>query len=315
MPKVVVTGGAGFIGSNLVELLVNSGYEVAVLDKLTYAGRIDNIEHLIKTKDVRFVLGDVCDMPLALSLYKEYDVVVHMAAESHVDRSLTGPEEFVRTEVLGVLPVLEAAKQYGRRVLVVSTDEVYGSVTAPVTEKAQLLPCNPYSGAKAAAEMMCRAYMKTYEIDIVIARPSNNLGPRQHPEKLVSKAITNLLKREKVPVYGKGLQIRDWIYVSDCCAALKILLELGKSGEAYNVTANQERQNIETVHRILACMGSNASAIRFVEDRQGHDFRYSMDAGKLRSLGWDPEVAFDEAIERTVKWYQENEVWWRKTHE
>ena len=312
--KVLVTGGAGFIGSHFVDLMMYEGHDVVVLDKLTYAGRRENLQQWDSNPRFEFVVGDVCEDLLVLTLAGDCDAIVHMAAQTHVDRSLgefIAVKEFIDTEVVGMLSVLHACKELGIRVLNVGTDEVYGQVLEGfATEEDPLQPRNPYSVCKAAAEMMCHSYFVSFGVDVVTARSCNNVGPRQHPEKLVPKMITNALRGEKLPVYGQGKQKREWIYVTDNCHALKRVLESGEAGEVYNVSACQEAENIDMVHSILRALGKGDDLIEFVTDRPGHDFRYAVSPEKLMKLGWQAKFGIKEALDMTVKWYQDNEWWW-----
>ncbi len=316
MHTILVTGGAGFIGSNFVRyLLANHDYDVVNLDKLTYAGNLDNLREVESDPRYRFVHGDICDGDMVARLMTDADAVVHFAAESHVDRSLVDPGAFIQTDVFGTYVLLEAAGQAGvERFLHVSTDEVYGQSLPGqrFTEEDPLRPRSPYAASKAGGELQCRAFIETYGLPVVIARPANNIGPRQYPEKAVPLFVTNALDNQPLPVYGQGLQVRDRLYVDDHCEALDLLLHRGELGEAYNISADNERPNIEVVETILELLEKPKSLIRFVEDRPGHDQRYSMDASKIRALGWQPKHDFQAAIEKTVAWYRDNRRWWEK---
>ena len=316
MRNVLITGGAGFIGSNFIRhLLANHDYQITNLDKLTYAGNLDNLRDVEKDPRYRFVQGDICDRELVGRLMGEVDTVVHFAAESHVDRSIEDPGAFIQTEVYGTFVLLEAARERGvERFLHISTDEVYGQSLGDqrFTESDPFRPRSPYAASKAGAELQCHAFVETYGLPIVIARPANNVGPRQYLEKAVPLFITNALDDEPLPLYGEGLQIRDRLYVDDHCEALDVLLQRGELGEAYNISADNERPNIEVVETILELLEKPKSLIRFVEDRPGHDQRYSMDSQKIRALGWSPKHDFTTAIDETVAWYRDNRWWWEK---
>ena len=330
--RVLVTGGAGFIGSNFVRLLRRErpAWRVVNLDKLTYAGNLENLAGIEEGPAYRFVRGDVADRELVDGLFREegFDAVVHFAAESHVDRSILDPSPFLDTNVKGTQVLLEAARaawlgdggpEAGdrRRVFVqVSTDEVYGSLgpdDPPFTEDSPLAPNSPYAASKAAADLLCRAYHVTYGLPVVVTRCGNNFGPYQFPEKLIPLFVTNALEGKPLPLYGDGRNVRDWIYVEDHCAALLRVLEAGRPGEVYNVSAGNERSNLEITRALLALLDRPADLIRFVADRPGHDRRYALSARKLRAeLGWAPGHTFDEALAATVRWYVENRPWWER---
>ncbi|WP_086792973.1 dTDP-glucose 4,6-dehydratase [Streptomyces thermovulgaris] len=316
--RVLVTGGAGFIGSHYVRSLLAEEYEgtrgigVTVLDKLTYAGNRANLpaEHPRLT----FVHGDVCDRAQLLDLLPGHDAVVHFAAESHVDRSITGAAEFVRTNVLGTQTVLDAALATGvERVVHVSTDEVYGSIDeGSWTEEWPLLPNSPYAASKAGSDLVARSYWRTHGLDVSVTRCSNNYGPYQHPEKLIPLFVTNLLQGLPVQVYGDGQNRREWLHVDDHCRAVHRVLMRGGAGEIYNVGGGTELTNLELTERILRLCGADRSMIRHVADRKGHDLRYSLDDTKIREeLGWSPRIAFDDGLAGTVAWYRDNPQWWR----
>lgn len=318
--KALVTGGCGFIGSNFVMHMLESHPDVSVvnLDLLTYAG---NLENLVDTKPYgeryRFVRGDITDAALVDSLISEKpDVVVNFAAESHVDRSILEAERFVRTNVLGTQTLLEACRRHSvGRFVQVSTDEVYGSLgpEGAFTEGHSLAPNSPYAASKAAADLLVRSYNRTYGLDTVITRCSNNYGPYQFPEKLIPLMITNALNDLELPVYGDGMNVRDWIHVKDHCAAIDLIMRKGAAGEVYNIGAERELPNLEIVRHILKRLDKPDSLIRFVRDRPGHDRRYAIDSTKLRSeLGWSPSVDFEIGLDGTVMWYIEHEVWWQR---
>ncbi len=313
--KILVTGGAGFIGSCFVRHILNkySGYKVINLDALTYAGNIENLDDIKDNKDYTFVHGSICDKKLVRDLIAEVDCVVNFAAESHVDRSITGPEIFIETNVQGTLNLLQNAKELGvDRYLQVSTDEVYGSLgkTGYFYETTPLAPNSPYSASKASADMLVRAYHETYKMPVLTTRCSNNYGPYQYPEKLIPFFISQLLKGKKVPVYGDGLNVRDWLYVYDHCAAIDTVLHKGRVGEVYNIGGHNEKTNMEITRLILEAMGKDESSIEYVKDRLGHDRRYAISNDKIQSeLGWSPSLTFEEGIKLTIDWYLKNQAW------
>jgi dTDP-glucose 4,6-dehydratase len=310
--RILVTGGAGFIGSNYVRARLAGHPEdtVAVLDKLTYAGRRENLGDL---PEERFELleGDIADRDTVARAIEGCDAVVSFAAESHVDRSIESPGEFIITDVFGAFVMLEAAREAGIRHLQVSTDEVYGSIEeGSFTEDSPLDPSSPYSASKAGGDLIVQAFQRTYGADAVICRSSNNYGPYQYPEKLIPLCILNALAADPLPVYGDGMQVRNWLYVEDNCAAIDVVLERGEAGEIYNVGGPDELPNIEAVRRILDLCGRDESLIEYVTDRPGHDRRYSLASEKVKALGWEPAVDFAEGLRRTVDWYRANEWWW-----
>ena len=300
--RLLVTGGCGFIGANFVRAVKA---DVVVLDKLGYGSNLNNL----KGVPHEFVKGDIADLDLVKSLVKRVDAVVNFAAETHVDRSIANPYPFLESNVKGVLNLLEAVKTYGVRLVHISTDEVYGE-GGPYREEDRLKPSSPYAATKAAADLLCMAYYRTYGVDVVIVRPSNNFGPYQHPEKLIPKATIRALLGLKIPIYGSGRNRREWTYVLDTVRAIELVLHKGESGEIYNVSAKNEFENIEVVKKILRILGKDESLIEYVEDRPGHDWRYSVDTTKIRKLGWEPIYDFDRALEETVKWYVENKWVW-----
>ena len=306
--KLLVCGGAGFIGSNFVRVrLAERGDEIVVLDKLTYAGRRENLEGL----DVRFVHGAIEDPDAVADAIAGADAVVNFAAETHVDRSIAEPDAFVTTHALGTYTLLEAARERGIRYLQVSTDEVYGSIeSGSFTESSPLQPSSPYSATKAGADLLVASYTHTYGAETVICRGSNNYGPYQYPEKLIPLMVLNALHGDRLPVYGDGMQVRNWLYVEDFARGIGQALEHGVPGEAYNVGGPDECPNIEVVRRIIELSGADESLIEHVTDRPGHDRRYSLGSEKVRALGWEAQVRFDEGLERTVAWYQDNTWWW-----
>jgi len=313
--RLLVTGGAGFIGSNYVRYALGKypDCELIVLDKLTYAGRLENLQEFIADPRFRFVRGDIASQADVDPLVAQVDAIVSFAAETHVDRSLLDPGGFIMTDVYGVFVLLEAARKYGTsRVVLVSTDEVYGSVLeGSSVETDRLDPRSPYSASKAGGELLARAYFTSYGVPVMITRGSNTFGPYQYPEKMLPLFVTNALDDQQLPLYGDGLNVRDWLYVFDHCSAIDLVLNSGEPGEIYNVGGGNERTNIEMTERILSLLGKPRSLIRFVADRPGHDRRYSLDTGKIRALGWFPTHDFDQAMADTVRWYVEHQEWWR----
>jgi dTDP-glucose 4,6-dehydratase len=310
MSRLLVTGGAGFIGSAYVRhrLAQHPGAEVRVLDKLTYAGREENLEGL---EGCELVVGDIADAEAVEAAIEGCDAVVNFAAESHVDRSIESPGEFIQTDVFGTFVLLEAARTRGIRHLQISTDEVYGSIEeGSFTESSPLEPSSPYSASKAGGDLLVGAYRNTYGTDSLIVRASNNYGPRQHPEKLIPLCILNALAGDPLPVYGDGMQVRNWLWVEDFAAAIDIVLARGEPGEVYNVGGPDEAANIDVVKAILRRTGRDESLITYVQDRPGHDRRYSLGSEKTKALGWKAQVGLEEGIERVVDWYRENEDWW-----
>lgn len=315
MKKMLVTGGAGFIGSCFVRHILNKypDYKVINLDALTYAGNIENLNDVKNNPNYSFVHGNICDKKLVRDLISQVDWVVNFAAESHVDRSITGPEIFIETNVQGTLNLLQASKEMGvEKYLQVSTDEVYGTLgkTGYFTETTPLAPNSPYSASKASGDLLARAYFETYGLPVLITRCSNNYGPYQYPEKLIPFFVSLLLKGEKVPVYGDGLNVRDWLYVYDHCEAIDVVLHKGKTGEVYNIGGHNEKTNMEITKLILNFMGKDESSIKYVEDRLGHDKRYAIDNTKIQTeLGWEPSLTFEEGIKLTIDWYLKNQAW------
>ncbi len=316
MKRILVTGGAGFIGSNFVRyMLARHNYEVVNLDKLTYAGNLDNLQGIEEDSRYRFVHGDISSAADVETAIAGCDAVVNFAAETHVDRSLVDAGAFIQADVYGVFVLLAAARRHSiERVLHISTDEVYGPrfADSPARETDALAPVNPYAASKAGGELQCQAFFRSYGLPVVISRSRNNIGPRQHPEKAVPLFVTNALEDQPLPVYGEGLQVRDRLYVDDDCEALDLLLHRGEPGEAYNVGADNERPNIEVAQAILDLLSKPRSLIRFVADRTQHDARYSLDMSKLRALGWSPRHDFASALEKTVAWYRDNRWWWER---
>lgn len=320
MVNVLVTGGAGFIGSNYVRsaLSAHPDWQVTTLDKLTYAGRLENLKGVLDHPRHTFVKGDVADPGVAAPLVKASDIVVHFAAETHVDRSLMSAGEFITTDVYGTFVLLEAAREAPRlrRFVQISTDEVYGSVSQGSSrETDEIRPRNPYAASKAGADRLAYSYWATYGVPVVITRASNNYGPYHFPEKVIPLFITNAIDNIPLPLYGDGLQERDWLHVADHCRAVDFLIEGGTSGEVYNVGGGNHERNIDLTKRILELVGKPESLIQPVADRIGHDRRYSLDTSKLRGLGWQPQVPFAGGLRETVTWYQQNPDWWRPIKE
>lgn len=315
MTTILVTGGAGFIGNCFIRHMLQkySNYKIINLDALTYAGNLENLYDVKDNPNYEFVNGDICDKDLVTQIVSGVDMIVNFAAETHVDRSITGPEIFIETNIKGTMTLLQAAKEFNiERYLQVSTDEVYGTLedTGYFTETTPLAPNSPYSASKAGADMLVRAYYETYKVPTLITRCSNNYGPYQYPEKLIPFFISRLLRGEKVPVYGDGLNVRDWLYVYDHCAAIDAVLHKGRVGEVYNIGGHNEKTNLEITHLILDAMNKDESSIEYVQDRLGHDRRYAISNNKITSeLGWKPSVTFEEGILLTIDWYLNNKSW------
>ena len=319
--KYLVTGGAGFIGSNFIHYLFQHSQECEIvnLDKLTYAGNLDNLKELEGNPRYKFVKGDIADEKIVGELVPQVDMIVNFAAETHVDRSILGPVEFVRTNVMGTQVLLEAARKNGnKRFHHISTDEVYGSIPLESnekwTEESPYKPRSPYSASKAASDHLVRAYFQTYGLPGTITNCANNVGPFMYPEKLIPLAITNLIEGKKVPVYGEGKQIREWLYVEDHCSAVDAVLQKGKAGETYFVGPGDDYvNNLGVVKKILQIMSLPEDRIEFVKDRPGHDAKYALDTTKIKKeLGWSPKYSLDETLRKTVEWYQNNQDWWKK---
>ena len=313
--RLLVTGGAGFIGNCFVRHILNKypDYKVINLDALTYAGNLENLKDVENNPNYKFVHGNICDKKLVRELMAEVDACVNFAAESHVDRSITGPEIFVETNIQGTLNLLQNAKEFKiDRYLQVSTDEVYGTLgkTGYFTEETALAPNSPHSASKTGADLLVRAYYETYKMPVLTTRCSNNYGPYQYPEKLIPLFISNLLNGKQVPVYGDGMNVRDWLYVYDHCAAIDTVLHKGRVGEVYNIGGNNEKANIEITKLLIKELGRDESSIKYVEDRLGHDRRYAIDSSKIqKELGWSPSVTFEEGIKLTIDWYLKNQDW------
>lgn len=318
MTTILVTGGAGFIGSCFVRYMLKQhpDYKIINLDALTYCGNLENLNDIKDNPNYKFVHGNICDKKLVPELVEQVDAIVNFAAESHVDNSIKHPEIFVETNVQGTLNLLQSAKEFKiEKYLQVSTDEVYGTLgkSGYFTETTPLAPNSPYSASKAGADMLVRAYHETYGLPTLNTRCSNNYGPYQYPEKLIPFFISQLLKGEKVPVYGDGLNVRDWLYVYDHCSAIDTVLHKGKIGEVYNIGGHNEKTNMEITHLILDAMGKDESSIKYVQDRLGHDKRYAICNDKIQSeLGWEPSLTFEEGIKITIDWYLNNQDWMKK---
>jgi len=315
MSTILITGGAGFIGSNFVKYMLNkySDYDIINLDALTYCGNLENLKDIEDMDNYTFVKGDIRDKDLVNDLVLKSDYVINFAAESHVDRSITDPEIFIKSNVLGTQVLLNAAKDCGvEKYIQISTDEVYGTLgeTGYFCETTPLQPNSPYSASKAGGDLITRAYFETFDLPINITRCSNNYGPYQFPEKLIPLMISNALENKKLPIYGDGKNIRDWLHVYDHCQAIDLVLHEGKLGEVYNIGGHNERQNIQIVKLILEALGKDESLIEYVADRLGHDRRYAIDADKIRNeLGWEPKYTFETGIKETIQWYLDNQDW------
>ena len=315
MSTILITGGAGFIGSNFVKYMLDkySDYDIVNLDALTYCGNLENLKDIEDMDNYTFVKGDIHDKDLVYDLVSKSDFVINFAAESHVDRSITDPEIFIKSNVLGTQVLLNAAKDCGvEKYIQISTDEVYGTLgeTGYFSESTPLQPNSPYSASKAGGDLITRAYFETFDLPVNITRCSNNYGPYQFPEKLIPLMISNALEGKKLPIYGDGKNIRDWLHVYDHCQAIDLVLHEGKLGEVYNIGGHNERQNIQIVKLILDALGKDESLIEFVADRLGHDRRYAIDADKIRNeLGWKPKYTFETGIKETIQWYLDNQDW------
>ncbi len=312
---LMVTGAAGFIGANYAHYIINKypGLSVLVYDKLTYAGNLENLKDI--RDRIKFVKGDICDAQAVGNAIKEHgvDEIINFAAETHVDRSINSASDFLESNVKGVYTMLEAARKYDiKKLLQISTDEVYGSIQdGSFYETSNINPSNPYSAAKAAGDLLARSYYNTYKLPVLITRSSNNFGPYQFPEKLIPLMILKAMRNEPLPVYGTGMNVRDWIYVEDNCAGIDTVFHKGKLGEVYNIGGGNEKPNLEVVRLILKQLGKPESLITFVKDRPGHDLRYSLNSDKTKALGWMPAHTFEDAMKKTIDWYVNNEWWWR----
>ena len=315
--KLLVTGGAGFIGSAFIRQALGSpdAPQIINLDKLTYAGNLENLEPVATHPNYRFVHGDICDAAAVDALLADAkpEAIIHFAAESHVDRSIFSPSPAFETNLRGTFNLLEAARAHRvARFIHISTDEVYGSLPAPVEadESFPLNPSSPYSASKAGSDLLARSYLTTYRVPVIVTRASNNYGPYQFPEKLLPLMISNALEGRALPVYGDGLQVRDWLHVEDHCRAIRAVLEKGREGEIYNIGGSRSLPNLEVVHKILAATGASETLVRFVEDRPGHDRRYALSSAKiLRETGWRPAVSFEEGLAQAIEWYRQNAAW------
>ncbi len=316
--KLLITGGAGFMGSNFIHYILKKypDYEIINLDKLTYAGNLKNLSDIENDTRYKFVKGDIVDESIVNELVSQVDAVVNYAAETHVDRSILNPIEFAQTDVIGTLTILNAIRQSGnnKKLVQISTDEVFGSIeSGKFTENSPFEPNSPYAASKAGGDLMCRAFWATYKTPVIVTHSCNFYGPFHYPEKLVPLAITNLLEGKKVPIYGDGKQIREWIYTQDHCSAVDTILHKGVEGEIYNIGTEDERENIDTVKLILRALRMDESLLEYVKDRPGHDRRYSLDTSKLRNeLGWEPSVKFEDGIKSTVEWFKNNTDWWKE---
>ncbi len=321
--KLLITGGAGFIGSNFIfyELKKYPDYEIICLDKLTYAGNLKTLESVLALPNFKFIKADIADRKVVFEIFaaEKPDVVVNFAAESHVDRSIENPSVFLETNIMGTQVLLDACREYGvHRYHQVSTDEVYGDLPLEnlnlfFTEETPLVPSSPYSASKAAADLLCHAYHRTFGVSVTVSRCSNNYGPYQFPEKLIPLMIANALADKPLPVYGKGINVRDWLYVEDHCAAIDLILQKGRIGQVYNIGGNNEMRNIDIVRRILQELNKPESLITYVADRKGHDMRYAIDPSFIRrELGWMPQTMFEDGIVKTIRWYLEHRDWWER---
>lgn len=315
--RILVTGGAGFMGSNFIKYILKKypKWQLINLDKLTYAGNLDNLKDVFKHKNYRFVKGDITNQAdIKKAIGRGVDMIINYAAETHVDRSIMEPEAFIKTDVLGTYNLLEAVKKNNvAKYIQISTDEVFGSIKrGKFKEKDPFRPNSPYSASKAGADHLCRAYFKTYNLPVIVTHSCNFYGPNQYPEKLIPLFITNLLEGKKIPLYGDGHQVREWIFTQDYCRAIEKIFRKGKLGEVYNIGTGYEKRNVEITNFILKELGFNKSKVEHVKDRLGHDFRYAVDSSNLRRLGWSPTISWEEGLRRTINWYKENEWWWKK---
>jgi len=314
--KILITGGCGFIGSNFIHYFLKKHPEDSQvnLDNLSYAGNLENLRDIENNPNYCFIKGDICDKKVVEEAMRNCEALVNFAAESHVDRSIKEAKPFIQTNVVGVFTLLEVARKSGiSRFIQVGTDESYGSIKrGSFSEESPLQPNSPYAATKAAADLLVRSYFITYRLPVMITRSSNNFGPYQYPEKLIPLFIANLMENKKVPLYGRGKNIRDWLYVEDNCKAIDLILIKGKLGEIYNISGGNERTNLTITEAILKNMHQGKEMIELVKDRPGHDFRYSLNNRKIRKLGWKPEVSFREGLIKTIRWYQKNDAWWRR---
>jgi len=316
MKTYLVTGGAGFIGSNYIRYMLKKQRDVEIinLDKLTYAGNLDNLKDIEENSRYKFIKGDICDEVLVNKIMTEIDIVVNFAAESHVDRSIGAPDDFIRTDVFGTFVLLEAARTNKiEKFIQISTDEVYGSIDkGSFTENAPLMPSSPYSASKTGADRLAFSYFVTYDLPVIVTRCSNNFGPFHYPEKLIPLFVTNAIENKSLPIYGDGKNVRDWIYVEDHCDGVDFVCQNGRLGEVYNIGGGNEKTNLEITERILKKLEKPQSLMTYVKDRLGHDRRYSVDCSKIADLGWKPKHNFEEALDKTITWFMENHWWWKK---
>ncbi|MBN1445418.1 MAG: dTDP-glucose 4,6-dehydratase [Candidatus Omnitrophica bacterium] len=315
--NIVVTGGAGFIGSHFIKHILRkySGYKILNIDKLTYAGNPENLEEAEDNPDYTFVKEDICSKRIIEKVVEGYDVIVNFAAESHVDRSIEEPEVFLKTDVMGTFNLLEICRTAGfKKYIQISTDETYGSAGGGETfsEESPLNPSNPYSASKAAADLLVLSYSKTYKLPVNIARSTNNYGPNQYPEKFIPLFVTNAIEDKPLPLYGDGKNVRDWLFVEDNCRGIDVILHKGIDGEIYNIAGENERENIFIAKKIIECLDKSEQLIKPVKDRPGHDRRYSISCGKIKGLGWKPEVSLEDGLRLTVDWYKTHPQWWKK---
>ncbi len=321
MQRLLITGGAGFIGANFIQYMLKKYEEIEIvnLDKLTYAGNLENLCGVERDARYSFFQGDIADRHLVNEILscKEFDTIVNFAAETHVDRSISRPDDFLKTDIFGTFALLEATRQCKvKRYLQISTDEVYGSISkGEFTESSPLTPSSPYSASKGGGDLLCMAYHKTYGLPAIVTRAANNYGAFQHPEKFIPLFVTNAIEDQPLPLYGDGSQVREWLFVEDHCRAIETVLREGKPGEIYNVGGHCEEQNRVIAESIVDQLKKSRDLITYVDDRPGHDIRYALDDSKLRNLGWKPQVALDEGLARTVNWYKKNKDWWKKTKE
>ena len=313
--NILVTGGCGFIGSNFIRYMLKKYAHIKIinLDKLTYAGNINNLKDIKNDKRYRFIRGDICDKKLVDSVFKKLTAVINFAAETHVDRSIKDATDFIKTNIEGTRVLLDAVKKYKiKKFLQISTDEVYGDIKKGFSKETDiLLPNSPYASSKAAADLLCLSYYHTYNLPIIIARSTNNFGPFQYPEKVMPLFVTNLIEDKRMPLYGDGKNVREWIYVEDNCSGIGFVLRKGKSGQIYNIGSANRKQNIDMAKAILKKLGRKSNYIKYVTDRPGHDRRYALDSSKIKRLGWRPKYPFDKALDLTIDWYKENQWWWK----
>jgi dTDP-glucose 4,6-dehydratase len=319
MKRLLITGGAGFIGSNFVKHIIKNhpGTKIIILDKLTYAGNLENLREMGNNRNYKFVKGDICDRKIVDKLAEDVDCIINFAAETHVDKSIVEADDFLQTDIWGTYVLLETVKKHKlKRYIQISTDEVYGDIKEDSSKEGDpLKPSNPYAASKAAADLLVLSYYVTYKLPVVITRSSNNFGPFQYPEKVIPLFITNTMENKNLPLYGDGLNIRDWLYVKDNCEAISLVLEKGKEGQIYNVGGGNEKTNLEITRLILEYLGKPESLIQYVKDREGHDRRYSLNSENIAALGWRSQYKFEEALSQTIKWYAENREWWQKIKE